>query len=247
MLLERPGATLAIHQIWYQRIPRPFPQAIELDESFALAYSMVGTVHCLRRQSGWMIDVAQECAEAIRLARLAIELGQLDEDALCRAGLTIAYLAGELDWGAECIRRGLAMNPNHAIGWHNSAWVQLYLGKHQTALDHVSRYQRLSPLDPYMRQATLQVALAHLFQGHYEKAAHLAAQITAEFPAFLPSWRLLAVSKALAGDIVSANNATRKALELDPSHTVSALLTAPYQQSDIDRLTEGYIRAGFPR
>jgi hypothetical protein len=87
-----------------------------------------------------------------------------------------------------------------------------------------------------------------VFQGHYEEAAHHADQIAREFPAFTPGWRLLAVSKALAGDVASANIATTKALELDPSQTASALTSMlPLRRPiDVERLNEGYIRAGFP-
>jgi TolB-like protein/class 3 adenylate cyclase/tetratricopeptide (TPR) repeat protein len=225
-----------------------FHRAIELDETFALAYSLAGAVYPVRKQMRWMVDVPQEAAEAIRLARRAIELDQMDEGVLCRSGFVLAYFAGELDFGAELTRRGLAINPNSATGWLTSAWVQIYLGNHQTALECVRQYERLSPRGLDRMQVKLQSAYAHVFQGHYEEAAHHAEQLAREFPAFTPGWRLLAVSKALAGDVASASIATTKALELDPSQTASALASLmPLRRSvDVERLREGYIRAGFP-
>jgi TolB-like protein/class 3 adenylate cyclase len=226
-----------------------FHKAIELDETFALAYSLAGAVYPVRKQMRWMVDVPRETAEAIRLARRAIELDQMDEGVLCRGGFVLAFFTGDLDLGAEFTRRGLAMNPNFAVGWQLSAWVQIYLGNHQTALECLREHERLSPLDPYRMQAKLQSAYAHVFQGHYEEAAHSAEQMAHEFPAFTPGWRLLAVSKALAGDVASANIATTKALELDPSQTASALTSMlPLRRAiDVERLNEGYVRAGFPR
>jgi len=225
-----------------------FHKAIELDETFALAYSLAGGVYPVRKQMRWMVDVPQETAEAIRLARRAIELDQMDEAVLCRSGFVLAYFAGELDFGAELARRGLAMNPNYANGWLLSAWVQIYLGNHQTALECVRQHKRLSPRDPSRMQVNLQSAYAHVFQGDYKEAANSAEQLAHEFPAFTPAWRLLAVSKALAGDVASANIATTKALELDPSQTASALSSLmPLRRSiDVERLKEGYLRAGFP-
>ena len=99
-------------------------------------------------------------------------------------------------------------------------------------------------------QAKLAAALANFFLGHYEEAAHLTEQIAGEFPTFTTAWRVLAVSKALAGDVVSANIATRRALELEPSLTMTASVYSnmPLRRAvDIERLKEGYIRAGFPR
>src|SRR5579863_5005769 len=196
----------------------------------------------------WMVDVPQETAEATRLARRAIELDPMDEAVLCRSGFVLAYFAGELDFGADCIRRGLVINPNYAIGWQLSAWVQIFSGNHQTALEHVCQYERLSPRDPSLMQSKLQSAYAHFFQGHYEEAAHLAEQISFERPTFAPAWRLLAISKALAGDVASANIATKKARELDPPQTVSEVTSLmPLRRSvDVERLKEGYLRACFP-
>jgi TolB-like protein/class 3 adenylate cyclase/tetratricopeptide (TPR) repeat protein len=225
-----------------------FHKAIELDETFALAYSIAGAVYAVRKQMRWMADIPQETAEAIRLARRAIGLDQMDETVLCSGGFVLAFLTGDLDLGAELARRGLAINPNYAAGWHMSAWVQIYLGKHQTALECIRERERLSPLDTYRMQGNLQSAYAHVFQGHYEEAAHHAEQIAHEFPAFTPGWRLLAVSKALAGDVASAKIATTKALELDPSQTASALTSMlPLRRPiDVERLKDGYVRAGFP-
>jgi tetratricopeptide (TPR) repeat protein len=225
-----------------------FRKAIELDKTFASAYSVAGVVYAVRKQNLWMVNVAQETAEAIRLARYAIELDQMDEAVLCRSGFVLAYLAGELDLGAECTRRAIAINPNFDHGWQNSAWVQIYLGNHQTALEHIRKYERLSPRDPSLMQSKLQSAHVHFFQGHYEEAAHLAEQISSERPTFAPGWRVLAVSKAMGGNAASAHVATKKALEINPSQTASALASLmPLRRSvDVERLKEGYLRAGFP-
>jgi TolB-like protein/class 3 adenylate cyclase len=225
-----------------------FRKAIELDETFASAYTTAGVVYVVRKQNLWMVDVAQETAEAVRLTWRAIELDEMDEAVLCRGGIVLAFFAGELDFGAECIRRGLAMNPNFAAGWQQGAWVQIWLGNHQTALEHIRQYDRLSPRGPSLIQTKLQSAYVHVFQGHYEEAAHLAEQISSERPTFAPGWRVLAISKALAGDIASANIARRRALELHPDQTASTLAALmPLRRAvDVDRWKQGYLRAGFP-
>jgi len=122
------------------------------------------------------------------------------------------------------------------------------LGNHQTALEHIRQFERLSPRDPSLTQSKLQSAHVHLFQGHYEEAAHLAEQISSERPTFAAGWRVLAVSKALGGDVASAHVATKRALEINPSQTASALASLmPLRRSvDVERLKEGYLRAGFP-
>jgi tetratricopeptide (TPR) repeat protein len=225
-----------------------FLKATALDQNFSSAYGLVATVYTVRKQNGWMVDAAQENAEAIRLARRAVELGQMDEIALCRGGAALAYFAGELDFGADCIRRGLAMNPNYASGWRYSAWVHLFLGEHETSLAHVRQWARLDPRDPYAWVGKQISALAHMFLGHFEEAVSLAEQVIAGHPTFVPGWRILAISRALGGDVASASIATRKAIELGSTVTISAVggLMPLRRAVDVERLREGFVRAGFP-
>jgi tetratricopeptide (TPR) repeat protein len=224
-----------------------FLKATELDQNFSSAYAFAAVTYTARKQNRWMVDIAGETAEGARLARRAIELSQTDEMALCRSGFTLAYLAGELDFGAECTRRGLAMNPNYSAGWTWSAWVHIYLGEHQTALEHHRQWERSSPRDPLLLRGKLLPVLAYIFEGHYEEAAYLAKQIVAALPAFAAGWRFLAVSEALAGDVASANKAARKVLELAPSLTASevASLMPLRRPIDVERVIEGHTRAGL--
>ena len=225
-----------------------FLKAIDFDENFASAYGFAATTYAVRWQNRWMVNVAQERAEAVRLARRAIELGQSDEVALSRGGFVLAAIAGELDFGAECARRSLMMNPNYAIGWLHSAWISLYSGDHQTVRANVGQFERLSPRAPTLFQGKLAAAFAHVFEGHYKEAAYLAEQLTHELPSLGSAWRVLAMSRALAGDVALANIATKKMLELDPSLRVPAMAsTMPLRRAvDVERLKEGYLLAGFP-
>ena len=196
-----------------------------------------------------MVDAAQESAAAIRLARRAIDLGQMDDLALCVGGFALAYIGGELDLAAESISRGLSMNTNLALGWNLSGWVQIYLGNRQTALEHLGRAERLSPRDRNVWQVRLGLAFAHFFDGWYDEAAYLAEQITREFPSLIAAWRLLAVSCALGNNVTLAAKASQQVLELDPSATVSVLASLFPLRSpeDRERWKGGLVRAGFPQ
>jgi TolB-like protein/class 3 adenylate cyclase len=226
-----------------------FLRAIELDQNFALAYASAGQMYVLRKQNRWMVDPSQENAEALRLARRAIELGQPDDLVLCLSGFIFAFIGGDLDLAADCIGRGLSMNVNLAWGWNFSGWVQLYLGNHQIAIEDLRRAERLSPRDPNVLQVKTAAGLAHYFDGQYREAARLVEPITREFPTFLPALRTMAVSNALAGDLALADKTMRKALEFDPSQKVSVLTSQmPLRRlEDRERWKEGLLRAGFPQ
>jgi TolB-like protein len=225
-----------------------FLKALELDENFALAYAWAGLAYTLRAQNGWMVDAAQERAEAIHLARRAIELGQSNDLVQCVGGAVLAFVGGELNLGAECISRGLSMNANLAMGWQFSGFVHIGLGVPQTALEHLRLAERLSPWGPSMTQVKLGMAAAHFYSGQYEEAARLAERITRAHPTFAPAWRIMAVSNALGGDQTLAAEATKQALQLDPSQRISSPTLLPLRRAeDRERWKEGLLRAGFPQ
>jgi TolB-like protein/class 3 adenylate cyclase len=226
-----------------------FTKAIELDEGFAIACAFAGQMYVLRKQNRWMADVEKESAEAIRLARRAIELGPLDDLALCMGGFVLAFVGGELDLAAECIGRGLSLNPNLALGWNFSGWVHMYLGNHQTAIEHARQAERLSPRDPNILQVKMAIAFAQFFDGQFAEAGSLAERMADEFPTFAPATRIMAVSYALAGNLTLAERAAKKSLDLDPSQRVAALLShMPLRRLEDRSLWEkGLLRAGFPQ
>ena len=225
-----------------------FAKAIELDDSFAIAHAFAGQMYTLRKQNRWMTDVMAESAEAVRLARRAVELGSMDDLSLCMGGFVLAYVGGELDFAAECIGRGLSLNPNLALGWNFSGWVHMYLGNHRKAIDDARQAERLSPRDPNILQVKMAMAFAQFFDGQYAEAAHLAERMSNEFPTFAPATRVAAVSFAMAGEPASAAKVKKKSLELDPSQRVAVLLTQmPLRRAEDSKLWEqGLRRAGFP-
>ena len=52
-------------------------QAIELDPGLASAYGMAAWCYMQRKARGWMSERVQESAEAVRLARKAVDLGRM--------------------------------------------------------------------------------------------------------------------------------------------------------------------------
>ena len=75
---------------------RMFRKAIELDPDFASAYGMAAWCYTWRWINRWTIDRVQETAEATRLARRAVDLGEDDAVALERGGYALAFVAHDL-------------------------------------------------------------------------------------------------------------------------------------------------------
>ena len=104
-----------------------FHRAIQRDPEFASAYGAAAGCYFWRMVNGWMTDRGQEIAEAVRLARRAVELGKDDAVALSYGGLVLGYVGGEVAAGVMLIDRALMLNPNLATAWNAGGLYEPFL------------------------------------------------------------------------------------------------------------------------
>ena len=147
---------------------RLFVRATELDSNYASPYGMASWSGALRNSHGWMVDRESEITDAVRLARRAVAVGKDDPTALWSGGLSLAYLAKEVEAGAAYIDRALVLNPNSSASWNASGWVHMYLGEYASAIEHFERAMRLSPLDPLTYFASTGMAYAYALADRYD-------------------------------------------------------------------------------
>jgi hypothetical protein len=67
----------------------------------------LAAIVAVRKQNLWMLNVAQETAEAIRPARCAIELDEMDEAVLCRGAMFLHISLMSWIW-AQNVSDGVA-------------------------------------------------------------------------------------------------------------------------------------------
>jgi TolB-like protein/Tfp pilus assembly protein PilF len=225
-----------------------FHRAIKLDPSFATAYGMAAWCYVWRYVNGRTTDLAQETAEAVRLARRAAESGRDDAVALSFGGIALAYIGGDLEGGLVMIDRARALNSNLATAWSASGWVKAFLGKTDEATEHLARAMRLSPLDPLMFLMQAVTALAHFIAGDYSEAASWAAKAMGDRPNFSAAIRLSAASNALCGRLDDAQKAIARARQLDPKVCMSNLKNrlGPFRPEDFARYADALRLAGLP-
>jgi TolB-like protein len=226
---------------------RQFCRAIELDPGFAAAHGLAAWCYLRRKNSGWMTDSLQEMAEAERLAQRAIELGKDDAVALCSGGFVLArgrYLHG----GAALIDRARALNPNLAIAWFFSGWVNNYLGEPEIAIERFAHAMRLNPLDPLVFGMQVGTAAGHFLAGRYDQSSSWAEKALLENPRSLAAIRMAAASHALAGRFAEAQQAMARMRQIDPVLRVSTLADLfPFRgPEDCARYAEGLRKAGLP-
>jgi len=224
-----------------------FKKATEVDSDFAAAYGLAARCYNWRATNGWMTDRAREVADAMQLARRAMDLGKDDAIALAMAGHTIARLAGDFEAGAGLIDRGLALNPNLAAAWLSRGWVSVWLGQSDDAIARFAQAMRLSPIDPHMFNMQAGMASAHLIAGRYDEARVWAERGVRDQPLFGPVLRVAAASFALTGRLDEAQRALKLLCEADPRLRISNVQDrTPLRPDGLARLVEGLRKAGLP-
>ncbi|MSP48497.1 MAG: adenylate/guanylate cyclase domain-containing protein [Alphaproteobacteria bacterium] len=223
-------------------------RAIATNPKYAIALGRAAQLYCHRVGNGWSEDLDADRDEAVRLARSALEADRNDADAICLAGFAFAYFAADAELGINLLDRSLAMNANCAHTWMFSGHARVYIGDCETAIDHLSRAQRLSPMDPMSFQILMMTAFAHFCEGRLDQAIAFARRSLQENPV-VSAYRVLAVSCALSGRMEEAKVAVDQALKLSPGYTIGNHLRGKYavfQSPKIGRYVEGQRKAGFP-
>ena len=223
-------------------------EAIQLDPDFAVALALAAACYFDRRVQGTMADIPKEIAEATRLARRAAELGKNDATALCYAGLTLAYVAGDVDAGANLNDRALLLNPNYAGALHCRSWIKGWIGEPDQAIDDALQAIRLNPCDPQLARVLGSLAYAHFFAGRYGEASTWAEKSLQYQVNYSAALRVLAASMSLAGRLEEAQGAILRLRHLDPALRVSHIkkLVPIRRPDDLARLEEGLRLAGLP-
>ena len=87
-------------------------RALALDGAYAPAAAMAAMSWAARKYHAWAPVSESEMAQAVGLAKTAIERGKDDPDALSRAAWALSFFTGDLASGSRAVERALALNPN---------------------------------------------------------------------------------------------------------------------------------------
>jgi adenylate cyclase len=223
-------------------------RALAIDPSYAPAAALFGL--CVQAQNfqGWASVSEVERAEAVRLARQAVETGKDDPDALYMAANTLSWFAGDHETAAGALDRALILNPNCAHAWRIKGNLLVMQNRPEPALDAFHRALRLSPLDPHGFRNSRGIACAHLAAGQYAAAVEWAERSLREFPRNSLAIRVKVIALAHLGRIAEARAALERERELRPGLTIAGV-KAMHAASAPELLAiyvEGYRKAGLP-
>lgn len=172
-------------------------QAIAIDPGYAYAKSLFAFAHAAAHGNQW---IGRERAEsALPYAEQALQAHRDDPTTLAFAAISVARLARQHEVALTALRRALTLNPSSSAGLRCMAWVAVYVGDVELALEHFDRAMRLNPLDPEIGALICGQAFACIQGGRAEEAVQLAHRALAEMPTFINGHIALTAALAAAG------------------------------------------------
>lgn len=225
-----------------------FQQAITIEPQFADAYSLAAYCYVQRQSYGWVEDRVAEQQACTVLVRCAAEIGAGNALVLARASHAISSVAGDIDAGSMLIERARALGPHLSAVWYVSGWINLFRGRHEEAIEQLSRASQLGPHEPLAFKVRCALAYGHFFAGRHEAAIIAAKSALYARPNYMTAMRVAAASAALQGSRAQASNLVTTMSQLDSSVRVSSLSNIlPFQRAEnIDRWGEALRLAGMP-
>ena len=160
-------------------------RTLAIDPSYAPAAAMIGYCRAIQVTHGWMAPSADEIADSVRLARLALETLRNDPDTIIWASWTLLRLAGETALAATLVDRAVALNPSAAIAWVSKGWFHALRNQPEAAIEALERGLRLSPFDPLGYFTSAGLAWAHLAAHRFEEASEWADRALQDAPRYL--------------------------------------------------------------
>jgi tetratricopeptide (TPR) repeat protein len=224
-------------------------RALVIDPSYAPAAAMIGWCRTFQKLQGWGPLSDAEVAEAVHLARQAIEAGRDDPDALWMAANTVSFFASDHATAAGAIDRALTLNPSSAHAWFASGMLSYRQYRPERAVEAFKRGMRLSPLDPLGYLFTAGLAAVHVMAGRYEEAIEWADRSLRELPRYESAIRNRLIACAHLDRIEEARDGLVRLLEITPGLTIArykALYTVTHPPELIGLQLEGLRKAGLP-
>lgn len=221
-------------------------EAIGRDPNYAPALALAAHFEVMAGLFGRDSDSHDDPLE---LAERAFRADRNDPVVLAHYAFVLATIksgTADLERATAIADRAIALNQNSPFIWSFSGEIRMYLGDHETAIDHLHRSMRLNPLDNRTIWNSTFLSFAHFFMRRPAEALKWAerAALTNHNPVTL---RALAIARVESGQVAAARTAIETLLELQPNSCLSRSSKASYNRpQDLDYYIEALRKAGLP-
>lgn len=228
---------------------RCLDRALTLDPSYAQAMALAAHCYSALIHQGWATEPRREMDEALRLAARAVELAKDDANVLWMAAKVILTVGMDAERAKQLAYASLALNPNSAAALAVTGIIESHaFANQEKAFELFRRAERLNPRDRRGWGFGGMMAVAHLVDGQFDRAAAIAERALLQNPRSAIALRALAASLAKMGQREEATELMRTVLKIDPNITISKLRTRiMFMDEGVwQRYADGLRRAGLP-
>jgi class 3 adenylate cyclase/TolB-like protein len=221
--------------------------AIELDPTYATAYSHLGYLQLFRIGQGWSENEHQDRVRAVEFAQRAVELDHNDAQALAIVGLLRGYLLKDHEWALAILERAIAAGPSCALAWTFSSLTCGIMGDTDAALVRAQNGLRLSPVGPdagcWHEHALSQ---AYYLAGRFDEAI-IWGRAAASHGNQTSNLRCLTVSLVAAGKLDEAREIADRLMQVSPGFRLHSFRDyTPLKGEVRDVFVERLRLAGLP-
>jgi len=221
-------------------------RAIEIDPTYARAYSQKAWTIAWRIHQGWE-DADIALARSKDAAEKAIRFDP-DEPWAYIGWLFIATITRDSDLLLSSAQRAIELNPNFAMAhsWLGAAYA--LIGQGDKSIEWIEKARRLSPRDMFREEFDVHACFAYFQTADYEKAADYAARASMPRPDHVYPHLIRAASFGHLGQLEAAAEEAEKILRLAPQYslTIARQSSVFVVKADIDRFVDGLRIAGIP-
>ena len=220
-------------------------QALELDEHYSAAWTILGLSHQLEAWNGWSQtpDLSFDIALDATQRALSIDDSNPDTYAL----LAFIHLSlRNYDQAREFGEKAVVLGPNNSRVAAVAAQVPLFCNRPHDQLVLLKKAMRLCPIYPAFYLGDL--AWAYLLMDRREDVIVTAQEAIKIDPDYIYTYIVLAIAYAELGREQEANDAADNVLRIAPEYTLRTFAeTKPFRDVDVlDRHIEGLRKAGLP-
>jgi adenylate cyclase len=189
-------------------------RALERDPYYGSALALVAACHLNLHVNGWAEDQEAIRQQGVEYGSRALRAAADDPYVLGDAAYVLGYFERDINPALALIDRSLELNPSFAIGWSRSAWLRLWNGQTDLAIEHFEKSLRLNPRRK--APASFGIGVAHFFARRLDQAAATLLLSLQENPNWAHTYRFLASCFAHMGRSCDAQDMVRRLREMTP-------------------------------
>jgi adenylate cyclase len=190
-------------------------QAIRRDPQFGPALGLAAICHHHLAGFGGEKGPEAHRRAAVALARQALQASPSDPGAIANAAHVLGRFEADIKPAITLADRALALNPNFERGWRAGAWLRLWAGDPDGAVERIRTAMRLSPRFENATDFTL-IGLAQLFDRRFEEAIATFLAVLDRLPKNPEIHRYLAACYAKIGRLDEAHQMVERLRTITP-------------------------------